>query len=315
MLRQQLRRATPVIFVTGAGDDDDMRRAYEFGAVDYLVKPVNADVLRGKVRNLIALYEQGLELERRAALLLQQQDRLIEAGLVARRQDTNIGIVAHDLRNPLGVVTMAAHTLRNLPDLPPQARKLGERIDRSANRMALMISDILDFTRGHLGGGIPVSTQPIDFDVVSRSIVEEVAAAHSTANIEIQVSGDLRVSWDRARVEQALSNLLANAVQHGRGNKATLLIVGDDPNELVVQVHNEGDPIPPDQIPTLFEAFRKGTKSPAGLGLGLFIVREIARAHGGDVEVESSIGGTTFTMRLPRRVASHGEGRVSSGDC
>lgn len=299
LLRGQFRRATPVIFVTGAGDDETMRRAYEFGAVDYLVKPVDPLVLRGKVRNLLALYEQGLELERRSVLLIEQQEQLAKADAAMQRQDTNIGIVAHDLRNPLGSIVAGVNLLLRIADLPEQARIIAERIDRSAGRMALMIRDILDFTRGRLGGGIPLNRQDVDLTPLCASIVDEVESAHPSAKIDVRVGGDPRGSWDRARIEQALSNLLANAVQHGGGG-VTLSLSDGQREHVVITVQNGGTPIPPDQLPQVFDAFRKGDKSPAGLGLGLFIVREIVQAHGGTIEAASSSEGTIFTMRLPR---------------
>lgn len=302
LLRHRLRRATPVIFVTGEIDDEAMRRAYEFGAVDYLVKPVDPHVLRGKVRNLLALYEQGIELERRAALLMEQQKQLAEAAAEARRQDTNIGIVAHDLRNPLNAITTGADLIRRVLDLPDQAHAIADRIDRSARRMTLMIRDILDFSRGHLGGGIPLNLQAVDLAALSGSIADEVQFAHPSARIDIRALGDLRGTWDQARIEQALSNLLANAVQHG-GGEVTLSASGRERDHVSVAVRNGGAPIPAEQLPDLFDAFRKGEKSPAGLGLGLFIVREIVRAHDGTIEVESSSDGTVFTVRLPRHVS------------
>ncbi len=298
-VRRQLRRATPVIFVTGTGDSHSMRRAYEFGAVDYLVKPVDADVLRGKVRNLLVLYEQGVELERRSALLLERQQQLAEANALARQQDRNLGVLAHDLRNPLNAIMTGTHLLRRDPVLPDKARAIAERIDRSANRMGLMIRDILDFTRGHLGGGIPLNRRELDLAALCRAITDEVQLTHPAASIDVQCQGELHGFWDQARVEQALSNLLVNAVQHGVGN-VTLTLSGREPDHVVVTVRNGGTSIPSEQLPNLFDAFHKGDRSPAGLGLGLFIVREIVRAHEGSIDVVSSPEGTTFTMRLPR---------------
>lgn len=298
-VRRQLQRATPVIFVTGAGDNQSMRRAYEFGAVDYLVKPVDPDVLRGKVRNLLALYEQGLELERRAALVFQQQQQLAEASAVARRQDTNMGVLAHDLRNPLNAIITGTHLLRRVPALPEQAQRIADRIDRNAGRMGLMIRDILDFARGRLGGGIPVNRHAADLSALCREIIDEVQAAYPAARIDVGVEGDLCGAWDRARIEQALSNLVVNAIQHGAGD-VILSLSGGARDHVVVVVRNGGSPIPAEQLPNLFDAFHKGDRSPAGLGLGLFIVREIVRAHDGTIEVASSSEGTTFTMRLPR---------------
>ena len=298
LVRRELKRATPVIFVTGAGDDHAMRRAYEFGAVDYLVKPVDPDILRGKVRNLLALYEQGIELERRAALLMQQQQQLAEANAVARRQDTNMGVLAHDLRNPLNAIITGTHLLRRVPALPDQAQHIADRIARSSQRMGLMIRDILDFARGRLGGGIPLNRQAADLAALCREIIDEVQAAYPAARIEVRVDGELRGSWDRARIEQALSNLVVNAIQHGVGD--VVMTLSGHAGDVVVTVRNGGPAIPAEQLPNLFDAFHRGGRSATGLGLGLFIVREIVRAHGGTIGVASSPEGTTFTVRLPR---------------
>jgi signal transduction histidine kinase len=300
LLRRELKRATPVIFVTGARDDHAMRRAYEFGAVDFLVKPVDPEIVRGKVRNLLALSEQGIELERRAALLLRQQQQLAEANAFARRQDTNMGVLAHDLRNPLNAIITGTNLLRKVPDVPAQAHRIADRIDRSAQRMGLMIRDILDFTRGRLGGGIPLNRQAADLAALCNEIIDELHTAYPAARIELRAEGELHGSWDRARIEQALSNLVVNAIQHGVGD-VVLSLSGRASDHVAVAVRNAGPPIPAEQLPSLFEAFRRGDKSPTGLGLGLFIVREIVRAHEGTIDVASSSSeGTTFTMRLPR---------------
>jgi len=169
--------------------------------------------------------------------------------------------------------------------------------------MTSMIRDILDFTRGRLGGGIPLNRQAVDLASLCASIADEVESAHPSARIAIRTEGDLRGSWDQARLEQALSNLLANAVQHGGGD-VTLSVAGSEREHVVITVHNGGTPIPQDQLPDLFDAFRKGDQSPSGLGLGLFIVREIVHAHDGAIEVASSSEGTTFTTRLSRHASS-----------
>jgi len=300
LLRGQLHRLTPVVFVTGNSEDESMRRAYEFGAVDYLVKPVSPEVLRGKVRNLVALYDQGIELERRATLLQEQHAKLAEAHAQLRKQDTNIGVLAHDLRNPLDAVVTGVNYLARLPGLPEKGQRTIERVNRSAQRMATMIRDILDFTRGRLGGGIPLNCAPADLAAISRAAVEEIQTAHPTASIEVETAGRLTGAFDAARIEQAMSNLLGNAVRHGSGS-IKLIASGAERDHVVVTVRNEGAPIPEEQLAHIFEPFKKGDKSPAGLGLGLFIVREIVRAHDGSVEVTSSPAGTSFTFRLPRR--------------
>lgn len=298
-MRHQLQRPTPVIFITGDGDDRSMRRAYEFGAVDYLVKPVDPEILRGKVRNLLTLHDQQLELERRAALLIEQQQRLAIADATARRQDTNIGIVAHDLRAPLGAIRTGVALLRMTAHLPERAIAISERIDRSCERMAVMIRDILDFARGRLGGGIPLARGRMDLDAACRAIVGEAEAAHPAARIATSTSGDTQGTWDQARVEQVLSNLVANAVEHGDGTVA-VRISGEDASRVIVSVHNKGPSIPQERLCHVFEPFQRGEERGSGLGLGLFIAREIVRAHSGKIDLTSTPQGTTFTVSLPR---------------
>jgi len=309
LLRDQLHRLTPVVFITGAGDDATIRRAYEFGAVDILIKPVPPELLRGKVRNLLALYEQGIELERRATLLIEQHERMVEADALLQRKDTNIGILAHDLRNPLDAILTGANLLARLPDASERARGIVERINRSARRMAIMIRDILDYTRGRSAGGIPLKRELTDLAALSRAVVDELRAGHPSARIEVQTVGTLTGYWDPARIEQALSNLIANAVQHG-GPDVTLIASGEAGSDATVSVRSGGPPIPQERIPRLFDAFTKGDDHSSGLGLGLFIVREIVHAHAGSISVTSSVEGTVFTFHLPRWEAAQERSRA-----
>jgi len=299
LLRDQLHNLTPVIFITGNSDPASMQRAYEFGAVDYLVKPVPAEVLRGKVRNLLVIYDQGIELERRATLLMEQHARILEADGLLQRKDTNIGILAHDLRNPLAAITTGAALLARLPDASEKCQRIVGRINRSARRMADLIRDIVDYTRGQHGGGLSLNRQPSDLAEISRSVVDEIRASHPSARIEVETVGKLTGEWDPAKIEQALSNLLANAVQHG-GPNVRLIASGEDREHVEVTVWNSGHPIPQERLSEVFDAFKKGDTNATGLGLGLFIVREIAQAHLGSVAVTSDAGGTVFTFRLPR---------------
>jgi signal transduction histidine kinase len=298
LLRHQQHKLTPVIFITGETDDLAMRRAYEFGAVDYLVKPVPPEILRGKVRNLLVLYDQGIELEKRSALLMEQHQRLLEADAAMRRKDTNIGILAHDLRNPLAAIATSADLLARFHSSPEQTRRTVDRIHRSARRMTALIRDILDYTRGQLGGGIPLKREPTDLAAISRMVVDEIRAGYPVARIEVETAGKLTGHWDPARIEQALSNLIANAVQHG-GPDVRLVASGEQ-DDVVVTVHNGGQPIPREQLATVFDAFKHVNGAQSGLGLGLFIVREIVHAHEGTVAVTSSAEGTIFSLRLPR---------------
>jgi signal transduction histidine kinase len=176
-----------------------------------------------------------------------------------------------------------------------------------------MIRDILDFTRGRLGGRIPLNRQPTDLEVISRSVVDEIQTGHPTARVVVETAGKLTGDWDPARIEQALSNLLANAVQHG-GSDIKLIASGEDLDQVVVTVSNGGRPIPPEQLPDLFAPFKtvRENSSTSGLGLGLFIVREIVQAHNGSVAVTSSSEGTAFTFRLPRSEAAGDHPRTTT---
>ena len=139
----------------------------------------------------------------------------------------------------------------------------------------------------------------MDLDAACRAIVSETESARPRARIDTTSIGDTQGTWDQARVEQLLSNLVANAVDHGDGTVA-VRISGEDSNRVILSVHNQGPPIPPERLPDVFDPFRRGEDGGDGLGLGLFIVREIVRAHEGTVEVASTAQGTTFTVSLPR---------------
>ncbi|NMO19192.1 response regulator [Pyxidicoccus fallax] len=218
-----------------------------------------------------------------------------------------IGMLGHDLRNPLNALSMSAQQLQRRGGLDERQASLTTRILTSAERMDRMIRQLLDFARARLGGGIPVMRMPCDlFDVVRRT-VEELRASHPGRVVQLEVLGDGRGEWDGDRLEQALGNLLANALKYSPADTPVTVQAEGGPQGAVLRVHNQGAPIPAEELPYVFSAWRRGHKarreggSAAGLGLGLYITHQIARGHGGDVEVSSSApGGTTFTVRLPR---------------
>ena len=213
-----------------------------------------------------------------------------------------IAIVGHDLRTPLqGIVGSAALLLRS--PLNEKQSRSANRIVASAERMNRMISDLLDLTRGRLGGGIPIAPQATDLNAVCDQVVEESRAAYPERTIELAVAGQTAGQWDADRLAQALSNLIGNALTHGDPARPIRVdAVGND-QRVAVAVHNFGPPIPEAELASIFDPFRQGsTRHRTGLGLGLYIAREIARAHGGVVEVASSAEvGTTFTITLPAR--------------
>jgi signal transduction histidine kinase len=161
---------------------------------------------------------------------------------------------------------------------------------------------MIDFARGQLGGGIPAVPVTCDMGEVCHEVVDELQIAHPGRELSVETSGDLKGSWDRDRLIQALSNLVSNALIHGRDPITVCAFEAPDHEAVTTEVHNAGPPIPAELIPTLFEAFRHGrTDARGGLGLGLFIVQQIALAHGGDCRVRSSEAeGTTFSIEWPR---------------
>lgn len=224
---------------------------------------------------------------------------------VDRLKDLFLGVLGHDLRNPLGAMMMSATTMmtKEGPEWPHA--KSAARILSSGTRMNLLICDLLDFTRARLAGGIPIVLEELDLEAACRQTIDEIAAFHPDRTVNFEPSGSLRGSWDGARIAQALSNLLGNAVQHGPENDPIDVWLRGEPDQVLLSVHNKGQAIPRRHLQDIFDPFRQvgpvdSKSSRSSVGLGLFIVQAIVTAHGGTIDVESSEDGTTFTMRLPR---------------
>jgi PAS domain S-box-containing protein len=213
-----------------------------------------------------------------------------------------IGILGHDLKNPLTAISVGLDSLKRA-DLPEQPRNVIARMARAAQRMGAMIDDVLDFARGRLGGGIPVTPERCDLGRICAHEVDQMKHAHPERDIGFQASGDLVGNWDASRLEQVLSNLLDNAVQHG-ADPIRVAATGHV-HEVTLAVENQGPPIPSYMLARLFEPFkRRADDNPHGsLGLGLYITSEIVRAHAGTMVASSSEhAGTTFTIKLPRQM-------------
>ncbi|MGI8499038.1 MAG: ATP-binding protein [Gemmatimonadaceae bacterium] len=226
-----------------------------------------------------------------------------------------VAILGHDLRGPLGAIIAGSQFMLETGDLVDPFRALTTSITRSAIRMNQMVGDLLDFTRSRLGSGMPITRAEMDLATEAAGAVEEMRVAHPGRVLELNASGDLRGSWDAGRIGQVLSNLLNNAVQHGSATSRISVTVRGETNEVVLQVHNLGPPIPPANLSGLFDPYKRlhgggvtGAAS-SNLGLGLYIVERIVAAHGGVIHVTSSAdAGTYFTVRLPRQVSTPGSG-------
>jgi phosphoserine phosphatase RsbU/P len=254
-------------------------------------------------------YERELVLQRRRAEELAGQYAQAQAELAQARGQAEdraqfaeqmMGIVSHDLRNPLSVIQMSA-ALLGMGELSHQQRNVVARLDRSGKRAERLINDLLGFTQARLGGGISVERQPMDLHAVVREAVAELSAAFPESSIVHDASGAGEISGDRHRLVQALGNLVANAVHHGTAGRPISVSTRGEPQGFTISVHNEGPAIPAEIQDTLFAPMVRGAAARSGgVGLGLFIVREIAKAHEGTVTVQSSPeAGTTFSMELP----------------
>ncbi len=217
-----------------------------------------------------------------------------------------MGILSHDLRNPINAVIMTADLLLGPQDLPPVTRNHLLRLRRAAGRMQEMIGKLLDFTSARFMGKIPVSRVPADLGDVARAAFDEMNVLCPDQALNLDVRGDTRGEWDPSRMSQTLINLVTNAIAYGQsGTAVQITIDGEGRDDVVVKVHNHGPAMPADLIAEVFEPFRRGVpqdRSPGGLGLGLYIVQQIVLAHDGKIDVDSTeTEGTTFTLRLPRR--------------
>jgi two-component system, sensor histidine kinase and response regulator len=294
-------RRTPVVLLSAFGSSRDYaRKAYAVGAVDYITKPVDGELLRAKVASLADVWlterQPGSDETSRGAIAA--YFRAERANLL---KDRLVGILGHDLRDPLACIIMNARVMGRSEELPQRFAVMTARILRSAERMTEMVGEILDFTRAELGGGLAITRQPVDMGDICRGVVDESESAHPHRQVRLECSGELRGLWDHSRATQAIANLVANAIKHSSTD--VVVKVDGRGTELRVSVHNGGEPIPASELPSLFEPFRQG-KSPGscdGLGLGLYIVREIVGAHGGRVEaISSAAEGTTFLTVWPR---------------
>jgi PAS domain S-box-containing protein len=237
-----------------------------------------------------------------------------EAREIGRLQERLMAIVGHDLRTPLSVIHLGITTALQRGGLAPEQERTLTRIARSSQRMRGIIEDLLDYSRARQGQTIPVEKASVDLGELCRRVLAELRSIAGARELLLSVSGDPTLAADAGRLAQVISNLVGNAVQHGAGPIDVAVRAADE--QVHLSVHNEGAPIPPEVLPEVFEPFRRGDRQGGGgkgsVGLGLFIVREVVRAHGGEVEVRSDASsGTTFTVRLPRGV-SQAVGAVSA---
>lgn len=261
-------------------------------APDGTVRNIRLAVFRSPERRN---YERGLQAQEKAA-----RQGLADERDTAQLREQFIAVLGHDLRNPLASIIGAARLLRR--EAPsPKAVHVIELLEASADRMAVLIDDVMDFARGRLGSGISLSPARLAIEPVLRHVVAELEASQPSRVIHLEVDAPDPIWFDPGRIGQLASNLLGNALTHGDPKSPVRMQASVCDGVLELWVANVGNPIPATVLPRLFQPFFRGQvrASQQGLGLGLHIASEIAKAHGGSLEASSGGGETRFILRIP----------------
>jgi signal transduction histidine kinase len=218
-----------------------------------------------------------------------------------------LATLGHDLRAPLNAMMLSAEVLAHSGQLDDESTQIASRMAAFGQAMSSMIHDLLDFTRTRLGAGMPLSVAPSDLGTLCEEVLDEFRAAHPDRSLHFERVGDLSGQWDAARLRQVLSNLVGNAIEHGDARDAIKVVARSEGSTVLLAVTNQGPVIAPSALPTLFDPFVRAAAIPrsnkrGGIGLGLYIAREIVTAHAGTIAVASSEeSGTVLTVRLPRQ--------------
>lgn len=315
-------RHIPIIFVSAAGREMDYAfKGYESGAVDFLQKPLDPHVVASKVNVFVELYRHKKALRREMeamAKLHREQEALVEQLQCTQREleravrmrDDFMSMVSHELRTPLNTLYLETqvrklhlskgNTVHFGPDRLPA---MIERDQRQIQSMVRLIDDMLDVTRLR-SGSLTIQPKPTDLAALARAVVENLAQQAEAAGCTVSLHAPAHVpgNWDEFRIEQVVTNLLTNALRYGGGQPVKIEVrTAGGAAELSVRDHGMG--IAPEDQQRIFEQFERTEASrgkAAGLGLGLYITRQIVLAHGGQIDLQSAAGaGATFRVRLP----------------
>lgn len=213
-----------------------------------------------------------------------------------------LGVLGHDLRGPLNAILLTSE-LMSKKTSDPSLSKHALRLIESGSRMNILLDTLLDYNRASLGMGIRIACAPTDLTAELMSEIEMLRLAWPEVQITFETAKPVRVNVDASRLREALANLVNNAVKYGELHGNVAVDLEQDGNDIIIRVHNNGATIPANVLATLFEPLHRGPQRASSgdgtsLGLGLFVVREVARAHGGDVHVTSEENSTTFTMHI-----------------
>jgi signal transduction histidine kinase len=287
--------AVPVILLSARAGEEAKVEGLEAGADDYLVKPFSARELVARVEGTVKAARARQRAEALARELSQRADF----------EEQLIGIVSHDLRTPMTAIRLGVVALLRGDELSERQTTSVVRIQTSAERALRMIRDLLDFTQARLAGGIPIERRAMNLHELIQGVLEEVEAAHADRELRVVRHGDGRGEWDPDRLGQVVQNLVTNALKYSPAGTPIRIETHVEYGHVVLSVHNEGAPIPPERLGRIFEPLQRASgevdRAGRSIGLGLYIVKQVVDAHGGTVSVESTAeAGTTFTVRLPR---------------
>ena len=232
------------------------------------------------------------------------------AQLVKQSENMFLAILGHDLRNPLGTVITGATFIMRATDVPSKYVLAATRIFNSGQRMSKLIADLIDFTRSHLGAGIPIKPKRMNLTEVCLNVVDELRTSHPERIIDFDPGLREDVHGDDDRLAQVLSNIIGNALQYGTRDEPVSVRMSSTAEEVGIAVNNKGPVIPPKQMACVFDPMvrfaaqdRLADARDTSLGIGMYIARQIVVAHGGAMRVASDAAdGTTFSMSLPRRL-------------
>lgn len=314
-------RHIPIVFVSAGGKELNYAfKGYETGAVDFLYKPLDPDAVRGKVNVFVALDQQrretrrqmeALEKSRREQELLLHQLHQTQEELQRslRMRDEFMSLVAHELRTPLNTLfletQMRSLQIRkgNLASFEPdQMAAMVKRDERQIKAMIRLIDDMLDVSRIR-SGTLSVRPARVELMTLLEQVVNDLSlqAASAGSTLTLKPHPPVHGCWDEFRIEQVIVNLLTNALRYG-GGQPVEVSVHEDGQQVRVDVRDHGRGIAPADIERIFEPYERGARNgePKGLGLGLYISRQLAQSHGGQLSVASTPGeGSTFSLALP----------------
>lgn len=303
------------------GDEESGRRGFDAlvqgHALQRLGHGIDLETLTSEyqiLRNVILRHLLAVESTRHVRLALVRladgldfavNDAVRRYSLVREQiRERFVGILGHDLKNPVHAVEIAARQIASVACSEPNHGRLGALIQHTAERMMRMIGDVVDFAHSHLGQGIPVRPVRCDLAEICHDVVRELRLGYPDRDLRVEVAGDTTGAWDRDRTYQVVENLVGNALQHGADPITIAACEAPDRRAVILRVANRGRPIPEEDQPRLFDPFRTGhanaPRARSNLGLGLYIVQQIVIAHGATIEVASDERATVFEIRWPR---------------